>query len=214
MEKRKLVDIAAEVVTEWPEEAVCLTQSLSGSIWFNETTRCVPTGGSWSSDFIYRKDIDEVASDCETKVLAREEWEAKRAELKGDNEAWDGEGLPPVGCECEACIVDELVEVWHKFDVLLETPDSLVLQTSSRVAHSGFISELINHKVDRFGTATVSIERNMVFRPIGTAEVKMKREAVEAMIKVTGIRDGLRAASEELYKAIAEGNIPGVKIDA
>lgn len=83
----------------WPEGALCVVQDNDGQVcfssgfegltlsrdktdWFNGEW-----GGNWSNEF-----YDTIADDHTTAIVTREQYEAT---------GWNGEGLPPVGCEFE-----------------------------------------------------------------------------------------------------------------
>lgn len=107
---------------------------------------------------------------------------------------WNGEGLPPVGCECE-CHVDEgiihCVVVGYDFDgkavVMRNVP---ARKYFSIQANSGRI------------------------KPLRTEEEKKRDAAVEAMQREADEGNNwVYSEYEIIYDAIAAGKIPGVKLD-
>lgn len=122
----KLVDILARELKAWPKRAVCIVQDHDGEVWpCNNDSDLSREGGYWTSTdgFMIGSDIlpgVEVAEDNATSVVTRAEWQAavdalNQSELDAvlaKNEqlaaaraeripSWNGEGLPPVGVDCE-----------------------------------------------------------------------------------------------------------------
>lgn len=119
---------------------------------------------------------------------------------KQDAPVWNGEGLPPVGTECE--FYKHSFPTWAKGLIKYASDYTVVIQ------QAGHVGEIIGHPV------------NFEFRPIHT-EAERKRE--EAITKITDaicgdIPDtGMATAAKyaaRAYDAIAAGNIPGVKLEA
>lgn len=110
--------------------------------------------------------------------------------------AWNGEGLPPVGCECE-CHVDEgiihCVVVGYDFDgkavVMRNVP---ARKYFSIQANSGRIKPL-RTEADKKRDAAL----DAIYGAIASAKREHNRSD----------------EADEVYKAIAAGKIPGVKLD-
>lgn len=133
--------------------------------------------------------IDE-GVDCQ--MIRRDSYES--ALSASQKPAWNGEDLPPVGCECE-CHVDEgvihCIVVGYDFDgkavVMRNVP---ARKYFSIQANSGRIKPL-------------------------RSEAERKRDAaVEAMQREADEGDNwIYSEYEIIYDAIAAGKIPGVKLD-
>lgn len=105
--------------------------------------------------------------------------------------AWNGEGLPPVGIECE-CSAPEL---WKKCKIKYTSDQLIVYQmidTGYEYAASG---------------------RFIKFRPLPTPEEERKDYAVGALERAwEEVTDKPAFKFEVIYDAIAAGKIPGVVI--
>lgn len=106
---------------------------------------------------------------------------------------WDGEGLPPVGCECDVVDKDGLLRYGHgeSGEVIAHIENTAVIRMSYGLGcfNAGFL------------------------RPIRT-EADRKRDAAISAIDAACllVRDASKTA-EAIYDAIAAGDIPGVKIE-
>ncbi|MBU9829827.1 hypothetical protein J1779_07770 [Rahnella sp. FC061912-K] len=101
---------------------------------------------------------------------------------------WDGEGLPPVGCECEFTSY-AAGDVWHAGVVRYLSEHTIVIE----------FTDMLNGKAE-----SISHPRTMKFRPLRSPEDVARDEFGAA---VAGVR------MSELYDAIAAGKIPGVKLE-
>lgn len=123
--------------------------------------------------------------------------------------AWNGEGLPPVGCECEYSL-NAGVTWWKcKIDYIVGTQGVVMLcDTFEGVQYVQFSS---------YGSA-------LKFRPIRSEADKKREEAIMSLAKSGGaasfkygekFNDGslIGAAWYELYDAIAAGKVRGVKLE-
>lgn len=107
---------------------------------------------------------------------------------------WNGDGLPPVGVECETMLKVH-GSPWVKFKCL----------AVDGIAAFGFTGK--GH--------IVAQENTHNFRPIRTEAERKREEAVSAIFTHSSIRerDGGRDAAELVYDAIAAGKIPGINLD-
>ena len=195
----KLIDLLVQELPKgggWPKGAVeCCRHYGTNSIDFYDET------GNWDDD-CYLKYGKDFAKDCiyeETSVsyrlqsISRSEYEAALSASK--KPAWDGEGLPPVGCECEISFSGKSL---GQCEVLF-VGDSLIVwkQKSSQQEGSGY-------------------HRHMNIRPLRT-ESERKRDAAIEKIKellMFDYGDDPRVNDATfIYDAIAVGKIPGVKLD-
>lgn len=142
---------------------------------------------------VMRSDI--VAEDCQDESVTRDQYEAALAAAQ--QPVWNGEGLPPAGCECEFIKrPPNTFSTWAKGVVMYVSDCTVVIKTEAP-------DELVFHPAD------------FKFRPLCT-EAERKREKI-----ISSISHSLRANGsindeqlERLYSDIAAGNIPGVKLEA
>ncbi len=191
----KLIDLLVQELPKrggWPEGVDSIHQDHDGEIY-------AWTGSS--AKLLFRAGI--IADNCRPygldepieNMVTRNQYKSVFA--LSQKPAWNGEGLPPVGCECE-CHVDEgiihCVVVGYDFDgkavVMRNVP---VRKYFSIQANSGRI------------------------RPLRTEKERKRDEAVEAidfyMPEFTPDTPNEFYHAKKIYDAIAAGKIPGVKLD-
>lgn len=131
----------------------------------------------------------------ESHIVTREQYEAALAAAQ--QPVWNGEGLPPVGTECEYTKETLPGDEW----------------TQCTVDYVG--ASFVVYR-DCYGVELTGIIGDIKFRPI-RSEAEKKREAA-----ITAILDDMRTIPCDLdlrdeaaviYDAIAAGKIPGVKLD-
>lgn len=105
---------------------------------------------------------------------------------------WSGEGLPPVGCECEF--------MKHTLDAIPNWRRGIIKYVSE---YTVVIVEVLSPG------EFVAHPRTCDFRPVRTEAERKRGEAVKA-ITLTG---WCQAAAEEIYGLIAAGKVPGVKLE-
>ena len=197
----KLIDLLVKELPKrggWPEGADCCCVSGVDSGGVTIQFRFIPRNNQFlfcpDADHLvipYQGDTTEFIT-CE--VITKEVYQSALAVLQ--NPTWSGEGVPPVGCECE-CYVDEgiihCVVVGYDFDgkavVMRNVP---ARKYFSIQANSGRIKPL-------------------------RSEAERKHEAVlESICAVLEMvaQDYKREDEAKLiYEAIAAGKIPGVKLE-
>ncbi|MGK1930552.1 hypothetical protein ACR91X_24785 [Klebsiella pneumoniae] len=116
---------------------------------------------------------------------------------------WSGEGLPPVGCECEIQFLKDTPPAeWFSFK-LIGVHEEIVIVTLDGENTWRHISKFSPDKV--------------AFRPIRTEAERKRDEAIEEMIKIATMYTtkslGLDLAFNSIYNSIAAGEIPGVKLE-
>lgn len=137
--------------------------------------------------------IDEISTDYEpgfagVTIKMYPVYQAKSPERPKKQEAWDGEGLPPVNCFCET--LDEDADCWVKVEIY---------------AHTEFMGE--THACAKNGTDMFFGLANE-FRPIKTAEQLAEEERksqLELMHKIymegaSEHKGGLAALYDAGYK--------------
>lgn len=109
---------------------------------------------------------------------------------------WNGEGLPPVGCECEFISNDTS---WGSVVVIWMDGDKVVIKPSGETYYG------------------ITPSERQVFRPIRSEADRKRDEAVEAIDRYMPefIPDTPNDYynAKKIYDAIAAGKIPGVKLD-
>lgn len=190
----KLIDLLVQELPKrggWPEGAIeCCRHYGTNSIDFYDET------GSWDDD-CYLKYGKDFAKDCiyeETsgshrlQSISRSEYEAAIAALQ--KSSWNGQSLPPTGCECEC----QFLDAWHVCKVLFVGAEVIV----------GVID----------GSERAFSVSHTKFRPLRTETERKRDAAVEAMQREADEGDNwIYSEYEIIYDAIAAGKIPGVKLD-
>lgn len=125
-------------------------------------------------------------------MIRRDSYESALA--TSQKQTWNGEGLPPVGCECEISFSGKSL---GQCEVLF-VGDSLIVwkQKSSQQEGSGY-------------------HRHMNIRPLRTESERKRDEAIKGMASVIDYRNGCssKPLAGWIYDAIAAGKIPGVKLE-
>ena len=188
----KLIDLLVKELPKrggWPDGALNATQDKDGQVCFSAGATpefgCVAwEGGDWLGDGFYTTR----ASDYASAIITCEQYESALA--ASQKPAWNGEGVPPVGCECEC----QFLDAWHVCKVLFVGAEVMVgVIDGSERAFS------VNHTK---------------FRPLRTESDRKREVAIEAMQREAD--DGnnwIYSEYEIIYDAIAAGKIPGVKLD-
>lgn len=118
---------------------------------------------------------------------------AYRLHKKDDDQpVWNGEGMPPAGCECEYTKQSLPGNEW----------------TECTVDYVG--SSFVVYR-DCYGVELTGIKGDISFRPIRT-EAERKRDDIAKSINEAADASG--TLGYVLYDAIAAGSIPGVKLEA
>lgn len=127
--------------------------------------------------------------------------EANLNECIGQDAApvWNGEGLPPVGVECEYSWAGE---PWASGVIRYISKHTIIIETQS---DSTGDTECAYHPTD------------IKLRPFRTEDDRKRDEAIEQMIKIATMYTtkslGLDLAFNSIYNSIASGEIPGVKLE-
>lgn len=131
----------------------------------------------------------------ESYIVTREQYEAALAAAQ--QPVWNGEGLPPIGCDCEV-MESKAASAFGDW-------------TSCKVVH-------FNHKrgdesqvciIDDNGDFAILYENDgYEFRPIRSEADKKRDEVIEALKYYVRAVD-----ASDLYDAIVAGEVKGVKLD-
>ena len=125
---------------------------------------------------------------------------------QGATPVWNGEGLPPVGVECEW--QDNNTKQWIPVKVVYSSEWVTVIREINEEKGD----DLVEIAIENYGD-----DSRLKFRPLRT-EAEQKRDAVvEQMIKIATIYTtkslSLDLALNSIYNAIAAGEIPSVKLE-
>ena len=200
----KLIDLLVQELPKrggWPQNALSITQDNDGSLCAWDTNDPHYEGFSWKHHtgnslvhFWYGEEwATPLSSDHKESIVTY--WQYKAALAASKNSAWNGEGVPPVGCECEFISNDTS---WGVVRVIGMDDDKVVIKPSGEVYYG------------------ITPSNRQVFRPLRT-ESERKHEAIlESICAVLEMvaQDYKREDEAKLiYEAIAAGKIPGVKLD-
>ncbi|ELY4440302.1 hypothetical protein SMZ43_003984 [Cronobacter dublinensis] len=138
-------------------------------------------------------------------IVTSEQYEAAIAAAQ--QPVWDGTGLPPVGCECEA-LYDSEDETWFRVKILCRDGGCVI----GRFIEGDKKNHLFQYTSERS------------FRPIRSEADKKRAAGVTALAKAAGnddfeydrrTIDGELSSPEwyELYDKIAAGEVAGIRIE-
>lgn len=145
---------------------------------------------SYYESYFLRVLTCELADDWKTAIITREQYEAA---LDADsNPVWDGEGVPTVRCVCEI----EVPGGWRK----------------CRINYVS--SKIIVYQMIESGQEYSSMVAYFRCRPIRTNEQRKRDFSIGAMERAWEQATKKPACNfYAIYDAIAEGKIPGVRLD-
>lgn len=199
----KLIDLLVKELPKrggWPDGALNATQNEDGEVCFSEGSTPVFGLSAWhDGDWCGNEFYTIRASDYDTAIITSEQYEAA-LEASGGWIEWNGEGLPPVGVECEYSLNSGASWFKCKIDYILGTQGLVML---ADVFEGG--QWVSFHEYDG----------KLKFRPLHT-EAEKAREAAETAMRtcLAGTGAGITPmAAKGIYNAIAAGKIPGVKLE-
>lgn len=199
----KLIDLLVKELPKrggWPHNALSITQDDDGSLCVWDTNDPHYDGFSWkhragNSLVYYWHGIEGVPLSCDHMESIVTYWQYKAALAEFQKPAWNGEGLPPAGCECEYISNGTS---WGKVKVIGFDGEKIVIRPSGEIYYAITPSD----KDD--------------FIPLRT-ESEMKHEAVLesicAVLEMVAQDYKCKDEAKLIYEAIAAGKIPGVKLD-
>ena len=196
----KLIDLLVKELPKrggWPEGALSITQDNDGSLCVWDTNDPHYEGFSWKHHtgnslmyFWHGEWTMPLASDHKESIVTY--WQYKAALAASQKPAWNGEGLPPIGCECEVSV--DGGRSWCTYRAINE-------KNGVRLIEIGNLTEEFENN-------------NWIFRPLCTESEKKRDAAIEAMQMEADEGDNwIYSEYEIIYDAIAAGKIPGVKLD-
>ncbi len=197
----KLIDLLVQELPKrggWPDFAEVAVQYSDSQICFS-SHRGVYTnkektdwyGGDWGCGDWENPFVGILADDRHECVVTRNQYESAIAAPK--KSAWNGEGLPPVGCECE-----------YQYKVHGSEWCPLECVAVDGKAVFGWSNNT--------PVALQSTTHN--FRPLRTEEQRKRDIVVKTIKELFKYSDDPSIDDATLiYNAIAAGKIPGVKLD-
>lgn len=200
----KLIDLLVQELPKrggWPDGALSITQDNDCSLCVWDTNDQHYDGLSWkhhtgNSLVYYWYVINSIPLSCDHKESIVTYWQYKAALAASQKPAWNGEGLPPVGCECEFISNDTS---WGVVRVIGMDDDKVVIKPSGEIYYG------------------ITPSNRQVFRPLRTEADKKRDAAAEAIDFympefITDTPNDFYHA-KKIYDAIAAGKIPGVKLE-
>lgn len=188
----KLIDVLVRDLDKfggWPEGAVECHRFADESVidFFDKD-------GNWPYDCTAK--YGSIAIECvsprvmgqgiASETVTREQYEAALAASKQE---WDGEGLPPMGCECEIKRIADWMPVTIRF-----------------------ISDYHTVFTTFGGTEDCYQTCSLQFRPIRSEEDKKRDEIISAFSDGLGHAHGLYDLMQ-IYHLMKAGKIPHIRID-
>lgn len=111
-----------------------------------------------------------------------------------NSKKWDGNGLPPVGCEC-LTQKEALSKEWTECKILAHTEfgglPCAVFQTKN----------------------TISCSSEGLFRPIKSEADKKREKAIDLISEICRSSASNSHSAELIYDAISSGKITGIKLE-
>ncbi|EOI5740743.1 hypothetical protein ACMS02_001434 [Cronobacter turicensis] len=192
----KLIDLLVQELPKrggWPGSASYAAQDWDGGAYFYSVKPYLTAKGRvWDSNEAYEECFMlDGASDYATAIVTREQYEAALAAAQ--QPVWDGEGLPPVGCECEA-IYNSDEDEWFKVKIIAHDSGRVV----GRWLEGNNGDYILYHSFP--GS----------FRPI-RSEADRKRDEIAKDINAAVDASG--TLGHMIYDAIAAGKIPHIRIE-
>lgn len=188
MEKKmKLIELLVQETLngnfKWPEGIKYLEQYTDGSLF---------SGNSYESYYRYDR-VDDFGKD----EVTREQYEAALAASKPE---WDGEGPPPVGCECEW--QDKNTKLWIPVVIAYSSEWVTVVRELKPLK----VGDAVECCINNFGE-----EERLHFRPIRSEAYKKRDEAIEEINTLVGDiekyptwRDAIAAIYDAGYRKVGE----------
>lgn len=200
----KLIDLLVQELPKrggWPDGALSITQDDDGSLCVWDTNDPHYDGFSWkhhtgNSLVYYWHGIEDVHLSCDHRESIVTYWQYKAALAASQKPAWNGEGVPPVGCECE-----------YQYKVHGSEWRQLECVAVDGKAVFGWSNN-----------TPVALQSNTHnFRPLRTEAERKRDEAAEAidfyMPEFITDTPNEFFHAKKIYDAIAAGKIPGVKLE-
>lgn len=195
----KLIDLLVQELPKrggWPKDVTHVGQDYDRELMF------YGRGRAMTGIFLDELAIDhrKCGGSCGAKIT-KEQYESALAESQ--KPAWNGEGLPPVGCECE--YLDNNGK-WYPVTIKYASEQLIVISGAIKILgeeqETEIAKDIIIHKPQ--------------FRPLRTEAERRRDIAIEAILsdmRTIPCDLDLRDEVAVIYDAIAAGKIPGVKLE-
>jgi hypothetical protein len=195
----KLIDILVRELPNrggWPEGIKSVAQSsIDGGLYFYDRPY---DGRGCEMKSVYTLEINDEKGAFLTSVT-RTQYEAALAASKPE---WNGEGLPPVGCECEIAASTPYLNIKYPEGAVVKIyshfTDDRGVELAAFVGAAGKVGGVCTAKC---------------FRPIRTEADKKRDAAIESLMRIVLGPSQASATVNKLYDAIAAGKIPGIKLE-
>lgn len=208
----KLIDLLVQELPKrggWLEGALSITQDNDGSLCVWDTNDPHYDGFSWKHHtgnslmyFWHGEWTMPLASDHKESIVTY--WQYKAALALSQKPAWNGKGLPPVGCECE--YLDNNGK-WYPVTIKYASDQLVVISGVTRILG-------VEHGTEIAKDIIIDKPR---FRQLRTEAERKRDEAIEAidwyMPECIPDTPNEFYHAKKIYDAIAAGKIPGVKLD-
>lgn len=207
----KLIDLLVQELPKrggWPQNALSITQDNDGSLCVWDTNDPHYEGFSWKHHtgnsliyFWHGEWTMPLASDHKESIVTY--WQYKAALAASQKPAWNGEGLPPVGCKCE--YLDNNGK-WY--------PVTIKYSSDQLVVISG-VTKILGVEQGTEIAKDIIIDKPQ-FRTLRSEAERKHEDVLESICSVLEMvaQDYKREDEAKLiYEAIAAGKIPGVKLD-
>ncbi|EIH4118698.1 hypothetical protein CHO22_003605 [Escherichia coli] len=188
----KLIDLLVQELPKrggWPDGAIYICTEKDG------TPRIV--GSGWHDN----KSLSSFKVNDDKSIIDFDQYESALA--ASQKQTWNGEGLPPVGCECE--YLDNNGK-WY--------PVTIKYASNQLVVISG-ITKILGVEQGTEIAKDIIIDKPQ-FRPLRTESERRHEAVLESICAVLEMADQdykRRDEAKLIYEAIAAGKIPGVKLD-
>lgn len=196
----KLIDLLVQELPKrggWPDGVTHIGQDYDRELMF------YGRGRAMTGIFLNELAIDHRKCGGTGAKITQEQYESALA--ASQKPAWNGEGVPPVGCECEW--QDKNIKQWQPVKVVYASEWVTVVREINKERGD----DLVEVAIENYGD-----DSRLKFRPLRT-EAERKHEAVlESICAVLEMvaQDYKREDEAKLiYEAIAAGKIPGVRLD-
>lgn len=208
----KLIDLLVQELPKrggWPDGAEIAVQDADSQICFSSHSDVYANkeqtdwyGGDWGDGYWNNPFIDIIADDRHECIVSRKQYESALA--SSQKPAWNGGGVPPVGCECE--YLDSNGK-WY--------PVTIKYASDQLVVISG-ITKILGVEQGTEIAKDIVIDKPQ-FRPLRTEAERKRDEAIEAidwyMPECIPDTPNEFYHAKKIYDAIAAGKIPGVKLE-
>ncbi|EJA3065519.1 hypothetical protein VEL46_004109 [Cronobacter sakazakii] len=202
----KLIDLLVQELPKrggWPEGVAAMAQDFDGDVQNYADTIDIKLGtyasGSSRIHGSYSLRKIKAAEDRRNAFVTREQYESALAAAQWP--VWDGEGLPPVGCECEAKYRDAANAEWFFFRCV---------GVDCGIAFGWA------------GKDAVTLDKGTFeFRPIHSEADKRRDDVIESIFdilndydfEVVHIRGDQKRMATDIVERIASGMIPHIRIE-